>query len=138
MSWLSDLFSAKKETTTRESARNRLQVVLIHDRESRDGPDFLPQLKLDIILAIKKYMPVNDDQVQVNLSQHDETSTMMEVSVSLDPMYDEVIPSAKERYANDNEINRIKPFNAPKEDQKLTPEENATETSEQASAEKKD
>ena len=50
MSWLSDLiFNNKKQQKSKESAKSRLQLVLIHDRESREGPDFLPQLKLDII-----------------------------------------------------------------------------------------
>ena len=109
MSWLSELIFSKKRTedTSRESAKSRLQLVLIHDRENRDGPDFLPQLKLDIIAAIKKYIPISDEQVQVAVSQKDDTS-MMEVSVSLDPKYDEVKTDSKLKYSTEEEIDKIK------------------------------
>ncbi len=112
MSWLSSLIFNKKkeEQTTRESAKSRLQLVLIHDRENREGPDFLPQLKSDIINAIKKYIPISDEQVQVAVSQKDDTS-MMEVSVSLDPKYDEHIPSATTKYSTEEEIDKINTLN---------------------------
>jgi cell division topological specificity factor len=116
MSWLGDLIFKKNkdDNTARQSAKNRLQLVLIHDRENRDGPDFLPQLKLDIINAIKKYIPINDDQVKVNVSQKEETS-MMEVSVSLDPKFDESVPEAHQRYSSDEEISSIDTVNQNKQ-----------------------
>lgn len=111
MSWLSDLiFKKKDEAQARSSAKSRLQLVLIHDRESREGPDFLPQLKLDIIAAIKKYIPISDDQVQVAVSQKDDTS-MMEVSVSLDPKYDDEKLETHGRYDTEDSINEIKGIN---------------------------
>jgi cell division topological specificity factor len=111
MSWLSDLiFSNKKQQKSKENAKSRLQLVLIHDRESREGPDFLPQLKLDIIAAIKKYIPISDEQVMVNVSQKDDTS-MMEVSVSLDPKFDDSVPKAHGRYETEEDINDIKSIN---------------------------
>ncbi len=103
MSWLTELIYRKKQNA-RSSAKSRLQLVLIHDRENRDGPDFLPQLKLDIINAIKKYVQISDEQVKVNVSQKNDTS-MMEVSVSLDPKYDDHIPEIRDRYADDDELN---------------------------------
>ena len=106
MSWLTDLIYRKKETAS-SSAKSRLQLVLIHDRENRDGPDFLPQLKLDIINAIKKYVQINDEQVHVNVSQKNDTS-MMEVSVSLDPKYDDKLPEIHDRYSDEEDIDAIK------------------------------
>ena len=71
---------------------------------------FLPQLKLDILAAIKKYVQISDEQVQVNVSQQNDTS-MMEVSVSLDPKYDGTAPTGvHERYSTDEDINSIKPI----------------------------
>ena len=100
----------KKQQKSKESAKSRLQLVLIHDRESREGPDFLPQLKLDIIAAIKKYIPISDEQVMVNVSQKDDTS-MMEVSVSLDPKFDDSVPKVHGRYETEEDINDIKSIN---------------------------
>ena len=112
MSWLTDFFMSKKkdDRETAKNAKDRLRVLLVHDRENRSGPDFLPQLKMDILAAIKKYVQINDDQVQVNVSQQNETS-MMEVSVSLDPQYDGTIPSGvHDHYSTEEEINSIKPI----------------------------
>ncbi len=112
MSWLSDLFSNKKKDDQQSAKilKDRLHVILVHDRENRSGPDFLPQLKMDILAAIKKYVQINDDQVQVNVSQQNDTS-MMEVSVSLDPQYDGMAPSGvHDRYSTEEEISSIRPI----------------------------
>ncbi|MBQ3682609.1 cell division topological specificity factor MinE [Succinimonas sp.] len=112
MSWLTDFFMSKKkdDRETAKNAKDRLRVLLVHDRENRSGPDFLPQLKLDILAAIKKYVQISDEQVQVNVSQQNDTS-MMEVSVSLDPKYDGTAPTGvHERYSTDEDINSIKPI----------------------------
>jgi cell division topological specificity factor len=106
MSWLTDLIYKKKEKESANCAKNRLHVVLFQDRENRGGPDFLPQLKLDIINAIKKYVQISDEQVQVNVSQKNETS-MMEVSVSLDPKYDDKIPDCHDNL-DDEDLSNIK------------------------------
>ncbi len=116
MSWLSELiFKNKKEdTTAAKRAKDRLSLVLIHDRENRGGPDFLPQLKLDIINAIKKYVQISDEQVQMNVSQQEDTS-MMEVSISLDPKYDNTAPKGvREKYSSEEDIDNIKPIDSEK------------------------
>ena len=65
---------------------------------------------MDILAAIKKYVQINDDQVQVNVSQQNDTS-MMEVSVSLDPQYDGMAPSGvHDRYSTEEEISSIRPI----------------------------
>jgi cell division topological specificity factor len=33
-------------------AKERLQIVLAHERAGRDGPDFLPQLQRDLLAVI--------------------------------------------------------------------------------------
>ncbi len=110
MSWLTEFFFKKKEEqNSAQSVKDRLQVVLIHDRQNLEGPDFLPQLKLDIINSIKKYIPISDDQVKVNVSSRDETS-MMEVSVSLDPKFDESDTGAHKRYSTEEDLDKVKPY----------------------------
>lgn len=48
-------------------AKERLQVLISHDRTDRNGPDYLPQLKEDLIDVIKKYVNVGEEQVLVKL-----------------------------------------------------------------------
>ncbi len=87
MSFIQDIskaFKRGKDLSARESAKQRLHLVLINDRASQDTPDFLPMLRNDIIEVLKKYVPdVDDDNVAVNMENLENTS-IMEVSVSLD------------------------------------------------------
>jgi cell division topological specificity factor len=82
MSILSFLFQKKNPTAT--IAKERLQIVLAHERAGRDGPDFLPLLQRDLLAVVAKYMEVSGDMVKVNLDRAGETS-VLEINVELDP-----------------------------------------------------
>lgn len=79
------IFGGKnKAPTARESAKQRLHLVLINDRAGFNTPDFLPKLRQEIIEVLKKYVPIaGEDDVEVNIARKDETS-IMELSVSLE------------------------------------------------------
>ena len=67
MSWLSRIFGTKKETS-RAVAKERLQMVLIHDR-SEVSPGLLAEIKDDIIAVIAKRLAIDPEKVEVNLAQ---------------------------------------------------------------------
>ncbi|MBQ9275487.1 MAG: cell division topological specificity factor MinE [Succinivibrio sp.] len=74
----------QEEDNERLSAKKRLSVVLINDRADRDTPDFMPQLRQEIIAVLKKYVPIySEDAVEVHMSNRGSTS-IMEMSVSLE------------------------------------------------------
>ncbi len=54
-------FKSTKEDQSAKVAKDRLQVLIAHERTGRDGPDYLPMLKQDILDVIKKYVAVGDD-----------------------------------------------------------------------------
>lgn len=65
------LFSFFK-TTKQDSAKvakERLQILIAHERIDRSGPDFLPQLRRDIMEVIRKYVAVDEGQVQVQFEK---------------------------------------------------------------------
>ena len=65
------LFSFFK-TTKQDSAKvakERLQILIAHERIDRSGPDFLPQLRRDIMEVIRKYVSVDEGQVQVQFEK---------------------------------------------------------------------
>ena len=66
MSWLDRLFG-KKETSS-SVAKQRLQMVLIHDR-SEISPGLVEQIKDEIIEVIAKRLAVDSEKVVVNLTQ---------------------------------------------------------------------
>ena len=69
MSFLSFLLGQKK--TTANVAKERLQIILAHERTggSNDSPEYLPQLQKELVDVISKYVKVNPDDIKVNLER---------------------------------------------------------------------
>jgi len=65
-----------------EVARERLQIVLAHERVGRDGGDVLPELQREILAVIARYLPIDDDKVLVKVDRGSNVSTL-EVNVEL-------------------------------------------------------
>lgn len=66
MSWLDRLLG--KNETSGQTAKQRLQMVLIHDRADLP-PGLLELIKDDIIAVIAKHTAVDTDKVEVHLEQ---------------------------------------------------------------------
>lgn len=80
MSILSFFGRAPKKSA--EAARERLQILLAHERAGLAGADFLPQLQREIIEVIRKYVAVDEDRVQVKLDRELDLS-VLEVNIEL-------------------------------------------------------
>jgi len=73
----------RKQPASAPQARERLQILLAHERAGRDGAaDFLPQLQRELLEVVKKYIAVDDDKVQVQLDRNDDVATL-EVNVEI-------------------------------------------------------
>jgi cell division topological specificity factor len=59
----------RRETSSAQTAKERLQFVLIHDRTDI-SPAVLEQLKDEIIAVISKHVDINRAGVEINLSQN--------------------------------------------------------------------
>ncbi len=75
------LFSGKKKTSA-AAAKERLQILISHERQNRQGPDFLPDLQRDILDVVKKYVAIRDDHVRVRLDRAGDAS-VLELNVTL-------------------------------------------------------
>ncbi len=75
------LFSGKKKTTA-AAAKERLQILISHERQNWRGPDFLPDLQRDILDVVKKYVAIRDDHVSVRLDRAGDAS-VLELNVTL-------------------------------------------------------
>jgi cell division topological specificity factor len=80
MSFFNYFKSSKKNTAS--IARERLQIIVAHERGKREQPDYLPQLQQEILAVIRKYVPISEDQVQVQLDKSDSCS-VLELNVTL-------------------------------------------------------
>jgi cell division topological specificity factor len=81
MRLLDFLFPERRNTAV--IARDRLKIVLAHERASRHAPDFLPALQKDLIDVVGRYVELRDDMLRVNVGQSGETS-LLEINVEID------------------------------------------------------
>ena len=75
------LFGSKKPSSA-SAAKERLQILISHERHNRSGPDFLPDLQREILQVVKKYVAVSDDQVGIRLDRAGDAS-VLELNVTL-------------------------------------------------------
>ncbi|MFK7857519.1 MAG: cell division topological specificity factor MinE [Granulosicoccus sp.] len=74
--------SSGKEEQTAKLAKDRLQVLIAHQRTDRTGPDYLPMLRQDILDVIKKYVSVGDDALSVQIDQQEDCD-VLELNITL-------------------------------------------------------
>ena len=75
-------FRSNKDDASAKLAKDRLQVLIAHQRTGRGGPDYLPMLKQDILDVIKKYVSVGDDALSVQLESQDNCD-VLELNITL-------------------------------------------------------
>ncbi len=81
MSLLTLLFGEKKKTAS--VAKERLQLIIAREHGSAArGIDFLPALQRELIEVISKYVPVNPDDIKVQLEKQDNYE-VLEVNIVL-------------------------------------------------------
>ncbi|TMM44018.1 cell division topological specificity factor MinE [Colwellia ponticola] len=83
---LLDYFTRKKEkqVTTASKAKERLQIIVAHERNSRNKqPDYLPQLTEDILQVLRKYIKVSDESFSINLDKKDGDLNVLELNIEL-------------------------------------------------------
>ncbi len=64
------LMLGKENASSKNIAKERLRLVLVHDRASI-SPYMLNKLKEDLIKVISNYMEIDESALEVNLNQDD-------------------------------------------------------------------
>jgi cell division topological specificity factor len=64
-------------------AKERLKIVLAHERAGRHAPDFLPKLQKELIDVVCRYVEIREDMIRVNLGKAGETS-LLEINIEID------------------------------------------------------
>ncbi|MGR9115005.1 MAG: cell division topological specificity factor MinE [Gammaproteobacteria bacterium] len=78
---LLDYFRTSK-TSSASIAKERLQILVAHERSSRNQPSYLPQLQKELLEVIRKYVNVDQDAISVNFEQ-DEDQEILELNIVL-------------------------------------------------------
>lgn len=79
---LLDYFRKSKKKSA-NLAKERLQIIVAHQRNERSKPNYLPQMEKDILAVIRKYIEIDIDQVSVQLEQKDDSLSVLELNVTL-------------------------------------------------------
>ena len=82
MSLMSLIMGEKKKTAS--VAKERLQIILAHERSGRSNnqPDYLPALQRDLVQVLSKYVNINPQDIKVNLERQDNLE-VLEVKIEL-------------------------------------------------------
>jgi cell division topological specificity factor len=80
MSLLSIFFGNKQKTAS--VAKERLSLIIAHERTSSRSPDFLPALQRELIEVISKYVNVGPSDIKVQLERQDNCE-ILEVNITL-------------------------------------------------------
>jgi cell division topological specificity factor len=68
------LFSSRPATAP--VARERLQILLAHERGARGQPDLLMQLREEILAVVSRHVTLDPDKVIVRMERGKEISTL--------------------------------------------------------------
>jgi cell division topological specificity factor len=80
MKWLKELFQPRQPSAC--LAKERLQVIVAHERSQRQGPEFLQQLQQEITAVIAKYVNIGLGDVMVDFEQKGDRS-VLELNITL-------------------------------------------------------
>ena len=73
MNFFSRLFGQKENSST--VAKNRLQLVLVHDRVNL-SPGKMEDLKDELIQVISRYVDIDSDGIDIAITQNNEQSQL--------------------------------------------------------------
>lgn len=81
ISWF-NLFKREQKTTA-SLAKERLQVIVAHQRSGRaNGFEFLPRMQQELLDVIRKYVTVGDDAIRMNV-ERDGGLEVLELNITL-------------------------------------------------------
>jgi cell division topological specificity factor len=71
----------RPKTPTADTAKQRLQVIIAHERHT-GGPEFLPLLQKELIEVIRKYVEVDPNKVRFGMEKGEGVS-VIELNIEL-------------------------------------------------------
>lgn len=77
-----NFFRSRNKQSSASIAKERLQIIVAHERGRTDEPDYLPELQRELVEVIRKYVNIETEQVQVALDNQGNCS-ILELNVTL-------------------------------------------------------
>ncbi len=81
-----NLFGFFSRAQSAPAARERLQVLLAHERAASGDSDLVNKLRDEILKAISKHMQVDDEKVSIKMERGAQVSTLaVDIEIPFDP-----------------------------------------------------
>ena len=78
---LLDFFLSRKKPTA-NIAKERLQIIVAERRRGESEPNYLPDLKRDLLAVICKYVQVDPEMLSVQFEQKGDDISVLELNVT--------------------------------------------------------
>lgn len=66
---LLDYLLGQRKKKTASTARDRLHILLAQERSQKNAPDYLPQMREEILAVIAKYINIDAQQLQLSVDE---------------------------------------------------------------------
>ena len=80
-----NLFGMRKRRKTSDVAKDRIQILLAHERSVTSNSDLVALLRNEILVAVARHVPVDLDQVEVSMDRGKTLSTL-QIDIQFPPM----------------------------------------------------
>jgi cell division topological specificity factor len=81
MGFFRSLFQPQRSSAS--IAKERLKIVLAHERASNRAPDFLPNLQKELLAVVARYVEISEDGIRVTLGNAGDTS-LLEINIEIE------------------------------------------------------
>ena len=71
-----------RKTKSADIAKNRLHIIIAQEKSQKNGPDYLQELRQEIMKLVEKYTNSNPQDIDVALHRKDNNS-VLELNVTL-------------------------------------------------------
>ena len=82
-----NIFNYFKKNSSANEAKERLQIIISHERKSNKDRDFINKMRQDIVNVIKKYINIEEKQVSINVEKSEENEnsniSILELNLTL-------------------------------------------------------
>lgn len=76
------IFNLFRRTNTGSVARERLQILLTHERRSGASPELVALIHREVIAAIAKHVDIDPDKVEIEIQHRDKVS-FLEINLEI-------------------------------------------------------
>ncbi|KAA0873976.1 cell division topological specificity factor MinE [Nitrincola tapanii] len=80
MSGIFSFWRSNKKTSA-SIAKERLQVIVAHERSAASQPEWMPKLQQEILEVIKKYVEIDSSALNIEVRNEGQDISVLEINV---------------------------------------------------------